>query len=121
MDTLMKELRFTDGIAVVLDAPPEMVSTLEAWEANGASISREMIPGSTYVLAFVEPTRWADHRVAELLAGITPENPVLWLAFRTTKAPADGDWEAMTKRGFRPVLHITIDEHWTAYRYRQHG
>lgn len=119
MDPLMKELHFTDGIAVVLDAPMEFTATLQAWEANGASLSAQLIPGSRYVLAFVGERGWSDHHAAEVVAQMTSDDPVLWVAFRVDSAPvaADGDWGPMSAQNFHPMQRRALDNHWTAYRY----
>lgn len=115
----MKELHFTDGIAVVLDAPQEFRSTLQDWEDNGASISVQMIPGSRYVLAFVGERGWSDHHAAEMVSTMTSDDPVLWVGFRVDSpvVAADGEWAPMSAQNFHPIQRRALDEKWTAYRY----
>ncbi len=119
MDPLMKELHFTDGIAVVLDAPGAFNRTLQAWRDNGASLSAEMIPGSKYVLAFVGERGWSEHRVSQLVSDMTTDDPVLWMAFRVDSAEvtADGNWAPMSAVNFHPLQRRALDDQWTAYRY----
>lgn len=102
----------------LLNAPPEILGLLSPLPAGAAFDSEQ----GDVVLLFVQDqaqlNRWAAHAFS------TPPHSVLWIAYpkRTGSLPTDltrdAGWAPITKYGLRPVAQISIDDTWSAVRWR---
>ena len=75
------------------------------------------------VLAFFESPAEVPALVPRILKEMPPDG-LLWVAYRKGAAAKaaglnrDTGWDALGEAGWRPVRQVTIDEEWSALRFR---
>jgi hypothetical protein len=125
-DTFKKLNYKAQSPILVLDAPPSFGAELEAMSAE-AEILRAPGKGSAYsfALAFA-PMKTDLATAAKKLVAATEPGAVLWLAYpkQTSKKYSsdlnrDVCWETVAPLGLQPVRQISIDDNWSALRYKQ--
>ncbi len=118
--TILKKMRYKEGSeGVVLNAPEE----IEA-EFIGAGFSNRIDstkPGFT--LLFVRTRAEAEARFKPTAEAIEPDS-LLWVAYPKgsskvkTDINRDSLWKLTEPHGYRPVSQVSIDETWSALRFR---
>ena len=85
----------------------------------------ESVPEISFFLAFVTRKSEVD-ALAGAVAARTPGDAIVWFAYPkgTSKRfecdfNRDTGWDALQAAGFSPVRAISIDEDWTAMRFRR--
>lgn len=125
MDALLKKLNYRQGPVVVLAAPAEFRTTLDAWSAE-TPVSDVMTGEAGLVLCFARLQAEVEPLVA-LAVETAADDPVLWVAYpkKTSRRyrsdlSRDGSWAAaLGSRGFEPVRQVAIDDDWSALRFRR--
>lgn len=123
---LFKKLNLKDQKElVILNAPPEF--ELELTALSGLEIRRQLKAGKPvdFLLAF--QTRKADvEALLPKLAEAARGDAVLWLVYPkgtskkyTCDFNRDSIWPLFEPVGFLPVRMISIDENWSAFRFRR--
>ena len=126
MDPLLKKLQFKGGVAVVRDAPPELDQVLQAWRDNDVDVAFELLPESSFVLAFVRTRAEIDRQAKVIVASLAAGDPVLWFAYpkksskrHTSDIGRDDSWQPLGDLGFEPVRQVAVDDDWSALRFRR--
>lgn len=125
MDPLLSELEFhpdSDSMAVVLDPPAELDDVWAAWQGHAVDVAFEVLPAMSFVLAFVPAVHDIAARADQVLGNLSGDDPRLWFAYREKDATSFADsgpaWQALVDRGYQPVRHVTVDDNWSALRFR---
>jgi hypothetical protein len=132
LSPLAKKLRLGGGQAVaVLNSPP---GYLELLSPGPASVARELRPDHAYdaIQIFVSSTEELRSIGAAAIRAVKPEG-TLWVTYPkggktrgNTDLPATPWWtkrdvlgEITGETGYKPVAFVSIDETWTALRFRR--
>jgi hypothetical protein len=110
---------------LVLNAPPTFEEELAA--LDGVSVLRE--PGHVgrfeFALAFATTQRELD-RLSRILVEKAEGDPLLWFAYPkgtskryTCDFNRDSGWDVVLAAGFETVGVVSIDEDWSALRFRR--
>ncbi len=119
-DALVAKLQLRPGVRpLVLGAPGHYLERL-----GGEGDERVREPGGhQFVQAFVRDARELEARWPDTLAAGAPD-AVLWLCYPKRSSKVDTDltrdrgWAAVTADGYRGVRQISLDETWSALRFR---
>ncbi len=123
-EALARKLRIAVGSrALVLGAPPGYASSLAA--AAGAEVDEEAREESNYdvVQAFVKDRLDVEREAARALRALKPGG-VLWFSYPKTASGVaseltrDRGWDVVARAGLRPVSQVSVDEVWSALRFR---
>ncbi|MCD9032193.1 hypothetical protein LDO32_10710 [Luteimonas sp. Y-2-2-4F] len=127
MTPLFKKLNLKDRRAiVVLNAPASFEPELRA--LDGVAIHRKVDPAARlgFGLAFAITQAQLDQASSALMAAAADGDATLWIAYpkATSKRYAcefsrDSGWQMLGDAGFEPVRQVSIDEDWSALRFRQ--
>lgn len=111
-------------IVHVLQAPESFNAELPALEGR-ATIERHATGEIHFAIGFVQLREKLDemvHEVAPKLAG----DAIFWMAYPKGKSKnytcdfnRDTGWEAMGTYGLEPIRQVSIDEDWSALRFRK--
>jgi len=122
---LLKKLNAPAGVSMtVLNAPPEVEPVLAACTQD-AVVHRELGTGEIFVLAFVQAAAEVAEQ-APLVAPTLADDAVLWFAYpkkaskryRSDLSQMQG-WQPLGNLGFEAVRQVSIDEDWSALRFRR--
>jgi hypothetical protein len=108
---------------VTLLNPPDGFTDRLAPLPDEATIEIEPMEASDVVVVFVE-NRAILQRDANAALSFSRRDGVLWLAFPKgtsrlkTDLSRDAGWEVMTTAGYVGVSLVSIDETWSAFRFR---
>ncbi|MEF2968911.1 YdeI/OmpD-associated family protein [Paenibacillus sp. M1] len=123
---LIKKLRLPEnGEILVLNAPDGYLAQL-GLSAESAVYRQEKEHGYDYVQMFFSSVKDVEERAEEALKAIKPEG-LLWLCYPKggvkagTDLNRDHGWETVRKAGYEGVALVSIDETWSAMRYRPAG
>lgn len=119
---LLKKLQIKAGSRLFLIDVPKAVSDLLLAGAEVEAVR----PGDDFdgVIAFCNDPKAVDFAVAKALPSLSDDG-LLWMAYRKGKTgeavglTRDTGWAALTDKGWETVRAISIDETWTALRFRQ--
>ena len=110
---------------VVLAAPASFEPELAA--LSGVTIRRSLEEAASvdFSLAFVTQLAEVEH-IAQAVGAKARGDAVIWFAYPkgTSKKyrcefNRDTGWEALGRAGFEPVRQVSIDEDWSALRFRR--
>ena len=117
--SLGKKLAIKSGQRVIVRRCPEHLH--DAFKALGAAFDRGTIAEVT--LSFVAEQRELENACNEAIA-LTAPGGILWVAYpkKTGKLKSDLNrdivWPPFERIGWRPVSQVSIDETWSALRFR---
>ena len=117
--SLGKKLAIKSGQRVIVRRCPEHLH--KTFKELGAAFDRGTIAEVT--LSFVAEQRDLENACKEAIA-LTAPGGILWVAYpkKTGKLKSDLNrdivWPPFEKIGWRPVSQVSIDETWSALRFR---
>ena len=123
---LAKKLGIKPGYRIlILGAPPAFVEALAPLPEN-VIVSEQ--PGGLYdfVLAFFQSRAEVEQHGAQALSAVKPSG-LLWLCYPKQSSRLKSDvhrdtgWEAIHEAGWQGVSLISIDDTWSAMRFRPSG
>lgn len=124
---IIKKLQFKlQPIALVLAAPPEFKTVIDAWKKT-ASIETEIDTKKKYpfVMGFVKTESDIKKQGAAIIKQLE-DDAVFWMAYPKKSSKKyiasitrDTGWETLGKLGFEGVSMIAIDDDWSAFRFRK--
>jgi hypothetical protein len=120
---LLKKLRMQPGHRVlILNAPPGYLDTLGELP-EGVELAERAEGTFDFVQAFAK-----DLTELEVLAPVAVEavkhDGLLWISYPKKSSKVDSDldrdlvWEVVGKTGLRPVSQVSVDDVWSAMRFR---
>ena len=126
MTTLWDKLNLKEGQeAVVVNAPTSFAAALKALPRSRVQQRISAIKEPAFVLIFVERKSELDKLSAAVIAKVSGD-AVLWFAYPkgTSKTLAcdfnrDRGWDVLRASGFDTVRQVSIDEDWSALRFRR--
>ena len=124
MNTLLKKLRLLPGYrALVLNAPAGYVERLGELP-EGATVTDQPDEGPyDFVHLFAKNSAEFAALGATARQAVTYDG-ILWISYPKRSAKVETDlsrdsmWELLTDFGLRPVAQISVDETWSAVRFR---
>ena len=115
------------ALAKKLQIKPEMHGTLRNAPADLTlpALQRPPAEGDPlhYLLVFVHSVADVDRYAADAVAAVAGDG-ILWFCYPKkssgvrTDIHRDTGWDALTALGYRPVRQVSIDEIWSALRFR---
>ncbi|MGN6246919.1 MAG: hypothetical protein ACTHNG_01110 [Ginsengibacter sp.] len=127
MTPLFKKLNFKDQEEIaIINSPEEFESELEQMKSEtGIHKSLENVTNLGFVISFVKSKNEIDGLAAQLKNKIKGD-PVIWFAYpkKTSKKykveiNRDSGWESLRKIGLDTVRAVSIDDDWSALRFRK--
>jgi hypothetical protein len=126
MTTLWNKLNLRkDQDIVVINAPESFAPALKSIPRDRVHQRISAIKDATLVLVFVEKKSELDSVAAAVVAKATGD-AVLWFAYpkgtstRSTRDfNRDTGWDVLRASGFDTVRLVSIDEDWSALRFRR--
>jgi len=124
---LLKKLQYKPAVVVyALNHPPEFEATLNLMKAQVAVCTQWPQEGDvSFVLHFVQSEKEIENTL-DLLQGRLKGDIVLWFAFPKKSSKKyvveinrDQGWDSLIRSGLVPVRSVSIDENWTALRFRR--
>ena len=126
MTTLWSKLNLREEQdIVVVNAPKSFAPALKTIPRGRVHQRISAIKDATFVLVFVEKKSELDKVVAAVVAKTTGD-AVLWFAYpkgtskrSTCDFNRDTGWDVLRASGFDTVRLVSIDEDWSALRFRR--
>jgi len=123
MTDLFRKLQLGDNkLLHVLNAPPSF--DLELAPLQGVKVSRTSQGKTGFAMAFAITRRELDKLTRQLIAAADGD-ALLWVAYPkgTSKRyrcefNRDEGWQVFAEAGYEPVRMVSLDEDWTALRFR---
>lgn len=122
--TLLTRLQHPGGQVVVLHAPEEFKPVLDRWRSDGLPVSQRRTPGSRFVLAFVYSCADIERLAGAIVTSVGLEG-TLWFAFPKQSSQRyrsdvtrDESWAVLGRMGYESVRQVSLDDDWTALRFR---
>jgi len=122
--SLIKKLRLLPGARVlILNPPPWYLETLQAEHSETVDTLATGDDNYDFVHLFVKDSNEFNALAPSALKAIKFDG-IFWLSYPkkssgvTTDLSRDVFWELMANNGLRPVTQISIDEIWSALRFR---
>lgn len=108
---------------VLLDQPADVKLPLD--ELVGVEVSREPVGEIEFVLAFA-PMKADVVRLTGQIAPLLTPDAIVWFAYPKGSSKRyrsdynrDSGWESLGAAGLEPVRQVSIDEDWSALRFRR--
>jgi hypothetical protein len=124
MTPLFKKLNLAEVRAVhVLNAPDTFETELQA--LDGVQVTRDAKGPVVFAIAFVRTKREVEDVTAKL-ARVAEGDALIWMAYPKASSKKykcefnrDNGWQALGDAGYEPVRQVSIDEDWSALRFRK--
>lgn len=115
-EELLKKLRYKQGQALVLNAPEEYALGIESRENTSAKVD--------FVQLFVNNAEQVREWVPQVIPQLA-EDAVFWITYpkQSSKVKTDINRDSLwklveTMAPYRPVSNVSIDNKWSALRFR---
>jgi hypothetical protein len=123
VEMVLKKLRHREGLGgVVLNAPEE-----NERELTSAGLTNRLgDEKSQFTVLFIRSRAEAEELFGPTVEGIEHDS-LLWLAYPKggssfeTDVNRDKLWDLLRPTGYRPVAQVSIDDDWSAIRFRPEG
>ena len=112
-NSLAKKLAIKSGQRVIVRRCPDHL--LSTFKKLGAAFDRGTIAEVT--LSFVSASHELDNACKEAIA-LTAPGGIVWVAYPKSDLSRDAVEPPFGKIGWRPVSTVSIDETWSALRFR---
>ncbi len=127
MNAVIKKLQYKlQEHVLIVNAPSEFREVLTDWK-NITPVHKAPVQGATYsfVLIFVK-TKADVKAAAKQYLPLLEADAVSWMAYpkKTSRKykgeiSRDEGWEALGEEGYEGVSLVSIDEDWSAFRFRK--
>jgi hypothetical protein len=127
MNAIIKKLQYKlQPEVLVVNAPAEFKAVLADWKKT-ARVQSDPAVGAVYsfVLIFVKTEADVKAAAKKYIPLLAPD-AVSWMAYpkKTSKKhkaeiTRDSGWSALGEQGYEGVAMISIDEDWSAFRFRK--
>ncbi len=113
---LRKKLQYKGGKALLLHAPETFTWDIEA--------STDLQKGADFILFFARNAAEVEQWKEEVAASLAEGDSILWLAYPKKSSKLKSDihrdllWDTFIAYQLRPVRQVSLDETWSALRYR---
>ena len=127
MHPIVKKLQYKlQSLVLITHAPDSFSDVLKAF-AETAELHTEPRKGTGYAFVIHFVLTPADvHKAAKSIGNNLEPDGVLWMAYPKktsrnykTVITRDEGWKEMGELGFEPVSQVSIDEDWSALRFRK--
>ena len=126
MNALLKKLNFKDhDNIVILNAPEEFTEQMNDFSIYLKVFDSVPSQKINFVLAFVKEQKQINY-LAPIINEILEEDPLFWWAYpkgtskkHTCDFNRDSGWQIIGDLGYEPVRMVSIDNDWTAFRFRK--
>ena len=126
MTPLFKKLNLKDlSEVLILNSPPSFESEIRALEGVKVVRSIGLASSVSFALAFATKKSEVDSLAREI-ASMTEGDAVLWFAYPKGSSKRykcdfnrDTGWSVLGELGFEGVRQVSIDEDWSALRFRR--
>ncbi|HLQ12731.1 MAG TPA: hypothetical protein VK130_05745 [Steroidobacteraceae bacterium] len=123
---LFKKLNLgTHRIIHVLNAPGSFKPHMDALGRLKVQVRAELKGTMSFALAFATTQKGLD-AVSSALVTVAEGDAILWIAYPKGTSRQyqcefnrDSGWKVLGAAGFEPVRMVSIDEDWTALRFRR--
>jgi hypothetical protein len=122
---ILKKLRLTDQSPVLIVNAPDAYRPVMA-DIDG-DVHESPEGEYAFVHVFAEKAAALDKFGPAAVESVTPEG-YLWISYPKKSSKhyksdisRDSDWAVLGERGFEPVTQVSIDEDWSALRFRPVG
>jgi hypothetical protein len=124
MNTLLKKLRLLPGRrALILNAPAGYLERLGELPEGAAVAEQPAEVAYDFVHLFVKK-RAEFEALGPIARQAVRYDGILWISYPKRSAKVETDlsrdamWELLTDFGLRPVAQISVDDTWSAVRFR---
>ena len=126
MSDLFKKLNLKDQSKIVVLKSPKSFEK-ELGKLGNVQVLRDLdqAPEFGFVLAFVTSAEEIEHW-ANPINEKAPGDAVIWFAYPKTTSKKfqvqinrDRGWDALEESGLKPVRQVSIDQDWSALRFRR--
>jgi hypothetical protein len=125
MDATLKKLNVKDhDRIVVIGTPPELASLVGSWDED-LNVSNRLGKEERAVLVFVRSCADIVERASRVAATLA-DDALFWWAYpkRSSKRydsdiRRDDSWQPLGDLGFEGVRQVTLDDDWSALRFRR--
>ena len=120
---LTKRLLIKPGFRLRLIAPPEGYEAMLQPLPDGAAVVDATEQPTDFVQVFAADRDSFERLVPAAIVAVRPDG-ILWISYPKLTSAAAGDlsrdviWELSRPFGWHPVSQISIDETWSALRFR---
>ncbi|MFY8045163.1 MAG: hypothetical protein ACOVOS_01265 [Chitinophagaceae bacterium] len=127
MNALVKKLQYKlQSLVLITHAPDTFADAMDAFAAT-ADVHTEPRKGTSYAFVIHFVQKPADvQKAAKMISSSLEADGVLWMAYpkKTSKKykaeiTRDDGWQALEDHGFEPVTLVSIDDDWSALRFRK--
>lgn len=127
INPLLNKLQYKPPVVVyALNHPPEFEAELSLMKAQSAvSTAWPDADDVSFVLIFVQSEKEIEN-TQDLVQKKMNGDAILWFAFPkksskkySVEISRDRGWDSLIRNGFVPVRAVSIDEDWTALRFRR--
>ena len=127
LNAIIKKLQYKLQQEILLiDAPPEFEPVLTDWKKT-ATIHKGEIQGKhfNFAMIFVKTTKEVSAAAKKYVKLLEPD-AVFWMVYpkKTSKKyksdiTRDDGWQALGDAGYEGVSMVSIDDDWSAFRFRK--
>ncbi len=127
MNPVIKKLQYKlQDEVLIVNAPGEFKEVMADWKKT-ARIHSEAAGSKTFSFALIFVKTEADvKKAAKNYIKLLEPDAVSWMAYPkktskkyTTEITRDSGWSSLGELGYEGVAMVSIDEDWTAFRFRK--
>lgn len=127
MNAVVKKLQYKlQSLVLITHAPDNFADAMDAFAAT-ADVHTEPRKGTCYAFVIHFVQKPADvQKAAKMISSSLEPDAVMWMAYpkKTSKKykaelTRDAGWQSLGDHGFEPVSQISIDDDWSALRFRK--